>query len=93
MSERTSSSPPRSMSRRKASSACAARSSGLEHPVEVLDLEDRVGEDLRRAVVDVLGHALSLALLGLDDAQSHRRRASRRPSGQARPSTRSVDSR
>ena len=35
-----------------------------EHAVEILDLEDGVGEDLRRAVVDVLGHALPLVLLG-----------------------------
>ncbi len=42
-----------------------------EHAVQVLDLEDGVGEDLGRPVVDVLGHALTLALLGLDDPQAH----------------------
>ena len=42
-----------------------------EDAVQVLDLEDGVGEHLGRPVVDVLGHALSLALLGLDDPQAH----------------------
>ena len=59
------------MSRRNASSACSDRVVGLEDPIEVLDLEDRVGQDLGRSVVDVLGHPLPLALLGLDDAQAH----------------------
>src|SRR6188508_657266 len=45
---------------------------GFDHAVEVLDLEDGVGQDLRGAVMDVLGHALALAFLGLDDAESHR---------------------
>ena len=47
---------------------------GRQDPVEVLDLEDGVGQDLRGTVVDVLGHALALAFLGLDDPQPHRRR-------------------
>jgi len=45
---------------------------GSDHAVEVLDLEDGVRQDLGGAVMDVLGHALALAFLGLDDAQSHR---------------------
>ena len=71
MKVRTSSSPLRSMSRRNATSAWADGSMWLEDAVEVLDLEDGVGQDLGRPVVDVLGHALSLALLGLDDPQAH----------------------
>ena len=43
---------------------------GLEDPVQVLDLEDRVGQDLSRTVVNVLRHALALAFLRLDDAQA-----------------------
>ena len=41
----------------------------VDHPIEVLDLEDGVGQDLGRAVVDLLGEPLALPLLGLDDPQ------------------------
>ena len=44
----------------------------IDDPVEILDLEDGVRQDLGRTVVDLLGKVLSLALLGLDDAQRQR---------------------
>ena len=42
-----------------------------EHAVEVLDLEDGIRQHLGRSIVDVLGHALAFALLGLDDPEAH----------------------
>ena len=41
---------------------------GLEDAVDELHLEDRVRQRLGRAVVDLLGEAHALGLLGLDDA-------------------------
>ena len=49
MKVRTSPSSRRRSSRRKRSSLCATRSVLVEHPLDVLDLEDGVGERLGRA--------------------------------------------
>ena len=46
----------------------------LQHAVQVFDLEDGIGQDLGRAVVDLLGQTLALALLGVDHPQPHGRR-------------------
>ena len=53
-----------------------ARGAGLagHDPVEVLDLEDGIGQDLGRAVMDLLGQPLSFLLLGVDDPQRGGRR-------------------
>ena len=69
MKARTSPSSRRSSSRRKRSSVAGEQRVGLDDPLDVLDLEDRVGQGLRRAVVDLLGEARALGLLGLDDPQ------------------------
>ena len=44
----------------------------LDHAIEVLDLEDGVGQHLGRPVVDLFGEPLALPLLGGDDAQGLR---------------------
>ncbi len=43
----------------------------VHHPLDVLDLEDRVRQGLGRTVVDLLGQAGPLGLLGLDDPHLH----------------------
>ena len=67
MNARTSPSSRRRSSRRKRSSVRASSGSGLDDPLDVLDLEDRVRERLGRPVVDLLGEPRALGLLGLDD--------------------------
>ena len=67
MNARTSPSSRRSSSRRKRSSVRARQRVRVDDPLDVLDLEDRVGEGLGRAVVDLLGEPRALGLLGLDD--------------------------
>ena len=47
---------------------------GVDDPLDVLDLEDRVREGLGRAVVDLLGEPRPLRLLGLDDPHLRVRR-------------------
>ena len=44
----------------------------VDDPVEVLDLEDGIGQDLRGPIVDLLRQVLALPLLRLDDAQRER---------------------
>jgi hypothetical protein len=41
----------------------------VDHSVDVLDLENGIGQDLGRSVVDLLRQPLALGLLGLNDAQ------------------------
>ena len=81
MNARTSPSSRRSSSRRKRQLGAGEQRVGLDDPLDVLDLEDRVAERLGRAVVDLLGEPRALGLLGLDDAHLEvaRGRRARRP--------------